>query len=59
MYGGVNMITLNLDLFEDEDEDFDLCIEVYEDNSRLSQSSYNREIECDAIPMSFPNREEW
>ncbi len=53
------MITLNLDFLEDEEEDFDLLIEVYEDNSRLPQSSYNREIECDAISMDSCNREEW
>jgi hypothetical protein len=48
---------LTLKIFDELEEEYDFDIEVIEEQSTRIQSSYNREIECDAVPMN--NREEW
>jgi hypothetical protein len=50
------MITLNIfDQLEDDDFDF----EIIEDTTTRTITSYNREVECDAVSMDLNNREEW
>lgn len=53
------MNAFDLESIEDDEEDFDLCIEIYENNFNRSELSYNREFEYDAVPMTISNREEW
>ena len=53
------MLKIPLEEYDDLEEDFEFSIEIIEDISCRLQTSYNREIEYDAIPMGISNREEW